>query len=52
MYWKIIFTLLAIAAAVVVYNYRQQIQSWLQTLQTQENYMEESGNTLFLSKNI
>lgn len=50
MYWKIIFALLVIAV-VVVYNYRQQIQSWLQTLQTQENYMEESDNTIFLSKN-
>ena len=50
MYWKIIFTI-AIIVAFISYNYRQQVQSWLQTLQTQENYMEESGNTLFLSKN-
>jgi len=46
MYWKIIFALLLIA----VY-YKQQIQSWLQTFQIQENYKEENDNIIFLSKN-
>ena len=50
MYWKIIFTIAIIVASFALYNYKE-IQSCLQTLQTHENYIEESGNTLFLSKN-